>query len=100
MPLVAKDRQKLYESRIRALLAVDDQATHVQLLEMLKAEGIVLDGEYLSKLVGKAFRERIERADRATLNYALAAFEDTMTEVVRAAWAIANNPLVRPFDRI
>jgi hypothetical protein len=67
---------------------------------MLKAEGISLDRDYLSKLVSKVYQERVKRADRATLNYALAAFEDTMTEVVRVAWAIANNPLVRPFDRI
>jgi len=78
MPLVAKDRQDFYKARIRALLSVDHQATHVQLLEKLKAEGITLDREYLSKLVGKVLRERIKRADRQTLNYALAAFEDTI----------------------
>jgi hypothetical protein len=40
MPLVAKDRQDFYKARICALLSVDHRATHVQLLEKLKAEGI------------------------------------------------------------
>jgi arginine repressor len=86
MPLVAKDRQQFYISRIRALVSLNHQATHVELLEKLKAEGITLDREYLSKLVGKVYRERIKRADHQTLNYALAAFEDTMTEVGRGQW--------------
>mgnify|MGYP001198642733 CR=1 FL=1 len=100
MPLVAKDRQDFYKARIRALLSVDHQATHVQLLEKLRVEGIILDREYLSKLVGKVLRERIKRADRQTLNFALAAFEDTMTEVVRVAWSIATDPFARKQDRV
>jgi hypothetical protein len=35
--------------------------------------------------LGKMLREHIKRADRQTLNQALAAFEDTMTEIVRVA---------------
>jgi hypothetical protein len=42
-------------------------------------EGIHLDRQFLSRLVGKVYQERTKRADRWTLNYALAAFEDTMT---------------------
>jgi hypothetical protein len=79
MPAIAKDRQKFYKSRIRALISVDHQMTHVDLLVKLVQEGISLDLDYLSKLVAKVYQERVKRVDRATLNYALAAFEDTMT---------------------
>ena len=91
MPAIAKDRQEFYKSRIRAIVSVDHQITYVQILDKLAEEGIHLDRQYLSKLVAKVYQERTKRADRQTLNYALAAFEDTMTEVVRVAWSIAND---------
>jgi hypothetical protein len=53
MPTIARDRQKFYKSRIRALIFVDHQLTNVALVEKLKAEGIRLDRDYLSKLVAK-----------------------------------------------
>jgi hypothetical protein len=74
--------------------------TNAMLLEKLNAEGINMDRDVLSKLLGKVYRERIKRADRQTLNYALASFEDTMTEVVRVAWEIAKAPYVNPQARV
>jgi hypothetical protein len=100
MPRISQEHKQYYKSKIRSLLAQNHQITQREMQERLKAEGIVLDRGYLGSLVNSVYLERIHRADRATLNYALAAFEDTMTEIVRVAWDIANNPLVRPFDRI
>jgi hypothetical protein len=100
MPAIAKDRQEFYKSRIRAIVSVDHQITHMQILDKLAEDGIHLDRQYLSKLVAKVYQERTKRADRQTLNYALAAFEDTMTEVVRVAWSIANDPSARKQDRV
>jgi|SRR5271165_5855936 len=38
--------------------------------------------------------------DRPLLNNALSSFEDTMTEVVRPAWEIANTPYLNPQARV
>lgn len=100
MPAISKDKQDFYKSRIRAIVSVEHQITLVQLLDKLGVEGIHLDRDYLSKLANKVYQERSKRADRQTLNYALAAFEDTMTEVVRVAWSIANDPSARKQDRV
>jgi hypothetical protein len=100
MPAISKDKQEFYKSRIRAIVSVEHQITLVQILDKLAQEGIHLDRDYLSKLANKVYQERTKRADRQTLNYALAAFEDTMTEVVRVAWSIANDPFARKQDRV
>ena len=94
MPAIAKDKQDFYKSRIRALVSVDHQMTNAELLEKLRVEGISMDRDFLSKLLGKVYRERIKRADRQTLAYALASFEDTMTQVVKVAWEIAQAPYI------
>ena len=100
MPAISKDKQEFYKSRIRAIVSVEHQITLVQILDKLAKEGIHLDRDYLSKLANKVYQERTKRADRQTLNYALAAFEDTMTEVVRVAWSIANDKSARKQDRV
>ena len=100
MPAISKDKQEFYKSRIRAIVSIQHQITLVQLLDKLAEEGIHLDRDYLSKLANKVYQERTKRADRQTLNYALAAFEDTMTEVVRVAWSIATDPSARKQDRV
>jgi hypothetical protein len=88
------------EELIRAHLAVNHQLSLFELVDKLEAEGLHLDRDYLSKLLGKVYRERVTRADRQTLNNALAAFEDTMTEVVRVAWEIATDENARRQDRV
>jgi hypothetical protein len=100
MPTISKDRQELYKSRISAIVSVNHQLTNNEISELLERDGIHLDRDYLSKLPRKVYQERTKRADRQTLNYALAAFEDTMTEVVRVAWSIANDKTARKQDRV
>jgi hypothetical protein len=100
MPAISKDRQELYKSRIRAIVSVNHQLTNNEISDLLERDGIHLDRDYLSKLLRKVYQERTKRADRQTLNYALAAFEDTMTEVVRVAWSIAKDPSARKQDRV
>jgi hypothetical protein len=97
MPRISREHEQYYKSKIRSLPPQNHQITQREMQDRLKADGITLDRNYLGSLLNAVLAERTHRA---TLNYALAAFEDTMTEVVRVAWAIANNPLVRPFDRI
>jgi hypothetical protein len=81
-------------------LPLSHQITLYELQDKLDAEGLHLNRDYLSTLVKKVYRERVTRADRQTLNNALAAFEDTMTEVVRVAWEIATDPSARRQDRV
>ena len=44
--------------------------------------------------------ERTKRMDRRLLNATLSYFEDTMTEVVRLAWQIANSEYLNPQARV
>jgi hypothetical protein len=50
-----------------------------------------------------SFRRSISNgihADRQTLAFALASFEDTMTEIVKVAWDIANSRWLNPQARV
>lgn len=100
MPSIAHEKKQFYKSRIRSLLSVDHQMTNAELQAKLDGENIHLDRGFLAKLLKDVYRERMTRADRVTLNHALAAFEDTMTEVVRVAWSIATDPFARNQDRV
>jgi hypothetical protein len=101
MPLIVKDKKQYLVSRVRSIIAQDHQIALDDLALRLDREyGIKIERHYLSTIVRKIYAERVKRADRQTLNYALAAFEDTMTQVVRVAWEIANDQFARKQDRV
>jgi arginine repressor len=100
MPRISHDQKQFYKAKIRGLLARDHQMTQRAIQERLKEEGLDLDRTYLGSLMNAIYAERTKRADTMMLNYALAAFEDTMTEVVRVAWSIATDPSARKQDRV
>ena len=101
MPAIAKERQEYHLSKIRSLIAENHQTTLQEIQENLSHRfGLNLHRTYISRLAKKIFAERTRRADRATLNYALAAFEDAMTEVVKKAWEIANAEYINPQARV
>jgi hypothetical protein len=100
MPRISHEHKQLYKSKIRSLLARNHQATQIELVEGMEKAGFKLDRFYLSKLVKEIHAERIRRADRQTLNFALASFEDTMIEVVRLVWEIANIPYISAQARV
>lgn len=101
MPAIAKERQEYHIAKIRSLIAEDHQITFEELQQRLDHRfGLKFDRAYVSRLAKKIFRERSVRADRKTLNLALAAFEDSMTQVVRVAWEIANDEFARKQDRV
>jgi len=72
--LYPKTNKTSIRTRIRAHLSVNHQLSLFELLDKLEAAGLHLDRDYLSKLVGKVFRERIKRADRQTLNQMASGF--------------------------
>lgn len=101
MPAILPDKKQYLSARVRAVIAQDHQITLDDLALRLDREyGIKIERHYLSGIVRKIYRERALRADRQTLNYALAAFEDAMTQVVRVAWEIANDQFARKQDRV
>jgi hypothetical protein len=86
---------------VRSVIAQDHQIGLDDLADRLEREyGIHIERHYLSGLVRTIYRERALRADRQTLNQALAAFDDTMAQVVRVAWEIANDPFARKQDHV
>jgi hypothetical protein len=101
MPAILPDKKQYLIARVRSVLAQDHQIPLDDLADRLDREyGIKIERHYLSGIVRKIYRERAVRADRQTLNYALAAFEDAMTQVVRVAWNIANDEFARKQDRV
>jgi hypothetical protein len=93
MPALAKEREQYFISRIRGFIALDHRITNDDIGRRLAAEGIELERHYIGKLVKKVYAERARRMDTITLNHALAAFAETMEEVVRRARDIADNPM-------
>jgi hypothetical protein len=61
-------------------LARDHQISAAELAVVLKTEDFDFERHHLGKLMKEIHSEQIHRADR---HYALAAFEETMTETVR-----------------
>jgi arginine repressor len=100
MPRISHEQKQLYKSKIRALISRDHQASQKEVQLRLEAEGLKLDRFDLAKLLKEIQVERTRRADRKTLAYALASFEDTMTETVRIAWEIATDPFTKNSERL
>ena len=100
MPRITHEKKQFYKSKIRALISRDHMASSTELAERLKADGVDLERHYLSQLLKEIHSERIHRADRQTPAFALAAFEDTMTEIVKVAWDIANSQWLNPQARV
>jgi hypothetical protein len=98
MPRHTQEHKQFYKSKIRSLIAVDHNISRRELQERLDKQGLHLDLHYLCKLYDEIFFERTKRMDRRLLNETLSSFEDTMTEVVRVAWEIANDPYIRLRD--
>lgn len=67
--------------------------TIVGMQKHLDANSVHLDRGQLASPVRAIQTERIKRADTWTLNSALSAFQDTMTEIVVKAWEIVNDPM-------
>lgn len=100
MPKITTERRQYYKSRIRSIIAQSPQISQVGLAERLRGEGLDLDRKYLGSLLNAIHVERVKRLDTMTLNYALSAFQDTMTEIVAVAWEIANDVHARNQDRV
>ena len=89
MPTISKDKKQYLVSKLCSIIAQDHQITLEELAIRLDREhNIKIERHYLSQLVRKFYAERAVRADRQTLNQALAAFEDSMTQVVRVARSV------------
>jgi hypothetical protein len=100
MPSIAKDQKEFYKSKIRSLIAIDHGISRRALQEQLDKGGLHLDRDYIGKLYDEIMVERTKRMDRKMLAAALSSFEDTMTEVVRLAWKIANQEWTDPKARV
>lgn len=92
VPRSSHEHKELYKSHLRSLLARDRQASQPPLVAGMEKLGYKIDRFYLAKPVEEIRSEQIRRADRRTLNLSLALFEDTMSQVVKLAWAIASAP--------
>jgi hypothetical protein len=59
-------------------------------LKHLEHQGLILDRHYINKLMKEI---HADRASTRMPNHALASLQDQMSEIVKAAWEIANDPL-------
>jgi len=100
MPRHTQEHKQFYKSKIRSLIAVDHGITRLEIQRRLDNDGLHLDLHYVGKLYNEILVERTHRMDRQLLNNALSSFEDTMTEIVRVAWEIANTSHFNPQARV
>jgi len=100
MPRISHEHKQFYKAKIRSLVSRNHLAPQRELQLKLEADGIHLDRNYLGKLLNEVYTERAKRADRTTLNNALASFEDTMSEIVKVAWEIAQSNWLNPQARV
>jgi hypothetical protein len=100
MPRITHDQKQFYKAKIRRLISVDDGISRRELQERLGNQGLHLDRDYIGKLFDEIIVERGKRMDRQLLNNDLSSFEDTMTEVVKLAWQIAQSEYINPQARV
>jgi hypothetical protein len=100
MPRITHENKQFYKAQIRRLISIDHGISRRELQERLDKDGLHLDRNYLGKLYDEIIVERSTRMDRQLLNKALSSFEDTMTEIVRVTWEIANTKYINPQARV
>ncbi len=100
MPELSPKTKQYHKQRVRSLMVQQPMITIVGMQKHLDVDGLHLDRGYIASLVRAIQTERIKRADTWTLNYALSAFQDTMTEIVAKAWEIVNDPMAERLERL
>jgi hypothetical protein len=100
MPSIAREQKQFYKAKIRSLIAIDHGISRLEIQKRLDEGGLHLDRHYVGKLFDEILSERAHRMDRRLLNQTLSSFKDTMIEVVRVAWEIANAPFINPQARV
>jgi hypothetical protein len=100
MPSIAHEQKRFYKAKIRSLIAIDRGISRLEIQQRLDKEGLHLDRHYIGKLYDEIMVEHTKRMHRRLLSAALSSFEDTMTEVIRLAWEIANTPYISTQARV
>lgn len=96
----SKEQTNLYLANIRKLMVVQHDMSAPEMKQQLEKLGLRFDLKYIRRLKDKVLRERQHRADRMTLNSALATFQDVLAETSHIAWQIALSPQSSKRDRI
>jgi hypothetical protein len=99
MANISKEHEMEYRARIRRLMVVQHSISLRDIQKKLDTDGLHLDLHYIGKLRNKIVAERARRIDRYTLNSALSAFEDIMTQVMETGWEIAMDKRNEGRDR-
>lgn len=100
MPKISAERKQFYKAKIRSLIAIDHQMTNREIERNLEQNGIRIEEHFIGRLRCAVEKEKTIRADRKTLNFALATLEDALTETMRIAWSTALNPNSKTHDRL
>lgn len=96
----SKEQTNLYLANIRKLMVVQHDMSAPEMKKQLEKLGLHFDVKYIRRLKEKVLGERKYRADRMTLNSALAAFQDVLSETAHIAWQIALSSQSSKRDRI
>ncbi len=96
----SKEQTNFYLANIRKLMVVQHDMSAPEMQKQLEKLGLRFDVKYIRRLKEKVLRERQYRADRMTLNSALASFQDVLSETSHIAWQIALSSQSSKRDRI
>jgi len=88
-----KEKQQEHISQIRRILVIKPDSTIFDVKDALAKQGkpLILDKDYINKLINKIRRERTKRLDRYTVNVVLAKFQDEVEELKKRLWLIITN---------
>jgi hypothetical protein len=100
MPELSPKTKQYHKQRVRSLMVQQPTITIEGMRRQLATQDLPLDRHYIASLVKAIQTERIKRSETWTLNFALASFQDVMTEIVERAWEIANDPMSERSDRL
>jgi len=100
--MYSKERQKEHISLIRRILVIKPEAGILEVKASLSKQKkpVLLDKDYINRLVNKIRKERASRLDHYTVNKVLAEFQDEVAELKKKLWLIITNPENSERDRI
>lgn len=100
MGIRSKEQQDFHRSQIKKLMVIRHDMSLREMQTTLDKNNLHLDLDYINRIRNKISSERARRADRFTLNSALASFQDLMSEVVATGWSIALDPSASKLARV
>lgn len=100
MARYSKEKEYEFRSKIRQILVKKPDSTIMQVKAILDDNGIVLDKNYINRLINKIRVERAYNINHYTFNKIIGDFADEVAELKKKMWNIVDSKDAKYRDKI